>query len=263
MNLTKFIAITSGKGGVGKTTTALNLATSFANRGKNVILIDANITAPCIATCLGSQNLPASLQDLLQGNKKIREVTYSHESGFKVIPADSSKNKAYDLHIQNLPDALLELDGKTDIVILDCPAGLGKDVSSIIRSSDEIVIVTEPDMPALINALMTIKLAQEHGTTVSGAILNKVTGGKFELTLSEIQTFLGVPIISVIPSHENVKESVRLKHPVVYTHPDSPVSVKFRELVSYLLGEKYAENLEKEKKTSMFSYMTDKLGLGK
>src|SRR3989304_5349675 len=88
--MSRIITITSGKGGVGKTTTSINLATALNFFGKEVIIVDANLTTPNVGLHLGAPIVPISLNHVLQGKAKIQDAIYEHESGTKILPSSLS-----------------------------------------------------------------------------------------------------------------------------------------------------------------------------
>lgn len=111
--------ITSGKGGVGKTTSAINLAAAFNLLGKSVMLVDANITTPNIGVHLGAPIVPISLTHALSNKAKIHEAIYEHHSGIKVIPSSLSLSR--NINPERLSEIARKLKRLADIIIFDLP----------------------------------------------------------------------------------------------------------------------------------------------
>jgi septum site-determining protein MinD len=231
--MTRFIAVASGKGGTGKTTTAINLGIALNNLGLKVLVVDGNLTQPNVSLYLGFPQELHGLTEVLLGEKKISDTLYLHPSGMGIIPSNGSIRIEGDLS-QDIGGAMLDLVGKADVVLMDAGAGLGNEVKSILKSADETIIVTNPDHGAVNEAVRTASLAEELGSVVTGVILNKVTGNKQDIPLSKLKSVIDRPIIGIIPEDRNVRESVLMKNPVVYTHPDSPAAVEFKKLADIL-----------------------------
>lgn len=243
--MTKVYAVVSGKGGVGKTTLTVNLAMALQQLGKNVVIVDGNLTTPNISLHLGMHKARNTLHDVLSGKVKLDDAVYMHtNTGLRVIPAGISVNHLKTKFKKKLSNVVLNLVGATDIVLIDSAAGLGKDVQEIMEAADELIIVTSPDMPSLTDALRTITVAKEIGVTPVGVILNRVTGKGHEIKPKNVQEFLEVPIIGVIPEDSSVKHAVSLNYPVVYSHPYSIASKQIKKIASRLLNKPY---FEKEK----------------
>jgi len=259
--MTRFIAVASGKGGTGKTTTAINLGTALSDFGREVIVIDANVSKPNISLHLGTPKLRFTLHDALRGNKHITEVAYLHPSGLKVIPGNISVEEADKANIHRLKEVLIDLVGTSEIILLDLSSGVGSEVEETLRASDDLIVVTNPEIPAVADALKIIRIAERVGCNVLGIVVNRVTGDKMEMMLKNIVDILQKPILGVIPEDISVKKSLAVKHPVVYTHPRAPSSVAFKKLAAKLLGESYKETLEKEESQSMLNYVLKGLGL--
>ncbi len=242
--MSKFVGIVSGKGGVGKTTTTINLGMVLTNFGKDVVVVDANLKTPNVGLHLGVSKMPITLHDAVRGNVHITEAAYKHICGLRIIPAsisfEDSKTKSH----KSLSDIMLDLHGKVDVVLLDISAGLNEEVTDAMKACDNLIVVVTPDMPSVTDALKTIKLAEEIGVNVFGVIINKA--GDDELTAQNIETILEKPIIGTVPYDENVKKSLRFKFPVVYSHPESAASFAYKKLAAKLLGEEYRETLQKE-----------------
>jgi len=232
--MTKFIAIASGKGGTGKTTTAINLATAFNDLGKDVILLDANLTTPHVALHLGLPEVPTTVHDAIRGRIHITEATYLHPSGLKVIPGGIDDLLTKEEKKKSLSSLLLGLFGTTELVILDSAAGIGAEALEAMKASDETIIVTNSDLSSLADALRTIKAAEEAGTVVPGVVLNRVSKTNFDLSIDDIESMLGKRIIAVIPEDKKIRKSLSVGHPVVYTHPSSPSSKEFKNLAKML-----------------------------
>ncbi len=239
--MAKFIAVSSGKGGVGKTTTAINLGTAFSQFGRNVVVVDANLTTPNVNIHLGAPKVSTTLNDVLRGNKHITQAVYEHESGLRVIPASVSLEALKKVDVDRIKDVLLDLEHFYDLVVLDSSAGLGKESVISLQSADEVIIITNPELPAVTDALKAIKTAEKHKATVLGIVVSRVRGDRYEMSIPNVEAILEYPVIASIPEHEHVRESLHMKHPVVYTHPKSHVSKAYKKLAAKILGEIYEE----------------------
>lgn len=257
--MTKFMVIASSKGGVGKTTTAINLGTALTIFGRDVIVVDANLSTPNVALYLGAANVPITLHDVLRKNKKITDALYMHSHGLKIIPASQSIKDAGKVDYNKLTGLIKSLSGMADFVIIDSPAGLSDEAINAIKMGDEILVVSTPDLPAISDALRTIKKAKEHSKNVSGVILTRVYDDELELSKKDVEAILETPVIAIIPEDETMRESVQMKNPITHTHPNAPSSLGYKNLAAKILGEKYVESVEKN--DSMVDYMLKRLGM--
>lgn len=260
--MTKFIVIASSKGGVGKTTTAINLAYALTHFSREVIIIDCNLSTPNVSLYLGSPNLPITLHDILNKNKKITEALYMSNHGLKIIPASISIKEKNKIDYKKLEQLIKSLSGLSEYVIIDTAAGLNEEAINSIKLGDEILVVSTPELPAVSDALRTIKKAKELGKKVSGVILTRVYEDELELSKKEVEVLLETAVIAIIPEDETMREAVKMKSPVIHSHPNAPSSISYKELAAKLLGEKYIASLE-IKEESGFDSLLKKLGLGK
>lgn len=244
--MTKFIAVASGKGGVGKTTTAINLGMALTNFGKSVIVVDANLTTPNVGLHLGVPKVPVSFNEILKGRKSIRDAVYLHNSGLKIVPSSISIDdlKGMELGNEKLNDVLVDFYGLVDVVILDTAAGLGSEAVSAIKASDELVLVTTPDMPSVADALKTIKVAEENGVKVSGVIVNKSSSDD-HMSAKNIESLLEKPVLGIVPEDSNVRLSLKMNYPVVFSHPDTSASISYKQIAAKMFGQKYEEKTRK------------------
>lgn len=234
--MSRLITVTSGKGGVGKTTTAINLAVALNSFGKNVIVVDANLSTPNVGLHLGAPIVPVSLNHVLQGKATISEAMYEHETGTKIIPSSLSVNDLKQLNHSRLKEIGKKLRRMADIVIYDSAAGLGEEAIAAIEAADEMVIVTNPELPAVTDALKTAKLIEQMGKEIRGVIVTRVKGKKTEMPITNIHEMLELPIIGIIPEDVRVSQSLVTKNAVVDVFPKSKAAVAYKKVAARLIG---------------------------
>ncbi len=154
--MTKIYSIISGKGGVGKTSSTINLGAALNKLGEDVIIVDGNLTTPNIGIHLGAPIVPITLNHVLNNQARIEDAIYEHESGTKVLPASLSLKETEKIDYKKIPEVLRKLKKFTNYVLIDSAAGLGEEARFAILSSDEVIIVTNPEISAVTDALKTI-----------------------------------------------------------------------------------------------------------
>ncbi len=239
--MVKLISIISGKGGVGKTTTTINLGVALNSLGKDVIVVDANLTTPNVGLHLGAPIVPVNLNHVLLGKAKISDAIYEHESGTKIIPSSLSVRELKRLNHSRLKEVGKSLRRLTDYVLYDSAAGLGEEAVSSMEAADQLIIVTNPEIPAVTDALKTAKLAEELGKEVMGVIVTRVRGAKHEMPLSNIRDMLDLPILGVIPEDANMQNALANKDAIVNTHPRSKASTAYKKIAARIAGVTYSE----------------------
>tara|TARA_Y100000034_G_scaffold133802_1_gene200379 strand:- start:4508 stop:5257 length:750 start_codon:yes stop_codon:yes gene_type:complete len=236
--LTKFVCLASGKGGTGKTTTTLNLGLALSEY-RDVTVIDGNLSTPNIALHLGIQNLPSYLNHVLQGKKKIVQSIYTHKK-LKVIPSSIFIKDIRKTPYKKLKTEIRKLKDLTDIVLIDSSAGLSDEVVACMKASDELLIVTNPDLPSVTDSLKSVKLAEELKLPITGVIVNK-TANKHDLSKNDIEKILENKIIGEIPEDSNVPSSIKLANPVIHSFPYSESAKAYKRLAAELTGTEYEE----------------------
>ncbi|NOQ38634.1 P-loop NTPase [archaeon] len=237
--MTRVICLASGKGGVGKTTLSSNLALALNDFNKRVMVIDTNLTTPNLGFHMGIPLFPKTFHDLLRGEAYPEEATYIHPSGVSIIPAGISIDDLKKTDPKNMDNVILDLVGDHDIILLDGAAGLGKEGLASIKAADELLIVTNPELPAVTDALKTVKIAEEMGTHILGVALNKHRNRPSELSISEVEALMGYPVISVIPEDQDMQDSLAAKTPIVAHRPNSAASQEIKKLAGSLVGIDY------------------------
>jgi len=242
--MAKLITITSGKGGVGKTTTAINLGAALNSFGKEVIVLDANLTTPNVGLHLGAPIVPVNLNHVLNGKANIADAIYEHESGMKIVPSSLSVRELRKLNHGKLKEVGRKLRKMADYVIYDSAAGLGNEAIAAMESADELIIVTNPEIPAVTDALKTNKLAEQLGKSVRGVILTRSSGLKNEMPVENVQDMLELPILGVIPEDSDVRNSLLMKDALVHTHPRSRAARAYKKIAAKIAGmENYREKI--------------------
>jgi septum site-determining protein MinD len=235
--MARIITITSGKGGVGKTTTAINLGAALNYFGKEVVILDANLTTPNVGLHLGAPIVPISLNHVLLGKAKIGDAMYEHYSGTKIVPSSLSVKELKRLNHGKLKDVAKKLKKMADFVIYDSAAGLGPEAIASLEAGDELIIVTNPEIPAVTDALKTSKLIEEMGKEVRGVIVTRVRGLKTEMPLSNIRDMLELPILGVIPEDGKMQAALVMKDAILHTHPKSKAARAYRKLAAKIAGD--------------------------
>jgi len=247
--MTKIISVVSGKGGVGKTTLVANLGVALASIGKNVLLIDGNLSGANLGLHLDILPFyPFSLNNVLKGDVPLAKSIYRHHSGVEVIPASLTD---IEVNVRRLKYALRELIGRKDFIIIDSAAGMDHEVKTAVNVADSIIIVTNPELPALADAMRIKGMIMEYGKQIDGIVLNRVCGDEFELSKDYVEDYLKLPVIATIPEHKKVKEAIALKLPVVLHAPLSKPALEIRRF-SHMLAEIEMPALTLKEKLKMF-----------
>jgi septum site-determining protein MinD len=256
----KVIVITSGKGGVGKTTTAINLGAAMNYFGKNILIVDGNLSTPNIGLHLNSPEVPINLNHVLLKKADTYEAVYEHESGIKIIPSSLSIEELKKIKPERMKNFKEDFKKISEYVIIDSAAGLGSEALAIIDIADELILVTNPEMPAITDALKTIKIAEQMKKSILGIILTRVQNDKIEVQPEVVKEMLEIPILGMIPEDISIKKSLNQKDAVVHIYPKSKASRAYKEIAAKLLDIEYDSNKDREK---WFEIALKKIGLKK
>ena len=230
------IAIVSGKGGVGKTATAINLGISLSNLGNSVTIVDANISTPDVALSLGAPIVPTALQHVLSRKAKTQNAIYRHHSGAKILPSSLSFNDSMDISL--LKNVIQDLKKTNDFILIDCGAGINKETRAVMESADECLIITNPEMPALSSALKTIMAAKQLDKKITGIIVTKTT--KNGIGEENIRSLLENDILGNIPYDDGFRDSLMKREALVSLDPNNKASKRYGKIakkISHSYGE--------------------------
>lgn len=255
--MTTYVAILSAKGGVGKTTTAINLACALSQFGRDVILVDGNYTKPNVGLQLGITNMKKHLHHSLKGEAGIQEAIHLHPSGVKVIPGSIVYDEIYEQHNLTFKELMQTLKEYAELVIIDGPAGFTQELAEVVDTSDKALLITTPDVTAITDTLKTKRVCEERKCEVMGVVLTHVTKKEYEATAENIQTMFDTPVVGEIPYDEQIKLAQSKKYPVVFADLNTPATVAYKKLAAGLIGEPYEPDVAK---TNLFDYLLQKLG---
>jgi septum site-determining protein MinD len=256
--MSRIIVITSGKGGVGKTTTAINLGAALNHFGEEALIIDGNLSTPNVGIHFGSPEVPVSLNHVLDKRVEAFEAVYEHDSGVRLIPASLSIKESSKAKHSKLKDFKKDFSDLSNYIIVDSAAGLGEEALSAIDLADEIIIVTNPEMPAITDALKTIKTAEERNKKILGVIMTRIRKDKLEMNPETVKDMLETKVIGMIPEDLSLKEALNLKDAIVHTHPHSKAARAYKEIAAKLLEIDYDSDRDKE---SLMKRLLNKFGL--
>ncbi|MEM4336943.1 MAG: cell division ATPase MinD [Candidatus Woesearchaeota archaeon] len=242
--MTKFLSITSAKGGVGKTTVSINLGLAISSFGAEVIVVDGNLSTPNLGLYLGMQKPPLTMHDVVKGKKHISETVYSHSSGLKIVPASIAIEETKNVNFDNLSKVIFDLYGMAQLVLIDSSAGIGHEAQSALKSSEETLIVVTPDLAAVADGLKTLSIAKALGVKVKGVIVNKFKDDS-ELSIEAISSLFNLPAFAIPYSNEMIS-AVLKKQPIVFLNPECDVSIAYKQLAAQLLGQEYEYKIKKD-----------------
>ncbi|WP_292394888.1 cell division ATPase MinD [Methanoculleus sp. UBA303] len=228
--------IASGKGGTGKTTVTANLGTALAQYGRETCIIDTDMGMANLGLVLGLTETPVTLHEVLAGKAPIQDAMYEGPYGLKVVPSGLSLQGFQNADPERLKDVLCDLTDRCDFLLLDAPAGIGADAVIPLTVADEVLLVVNPEISSLVDALKIKILTEMIGGTVGGAILNRVTPESIDMSRREIEKALDVPIIDTIPEDADVRRAAAARTPVVVRSPGSESSKAFRRIAARIAG---------------------------
>jgi len=247
------LGVISIKGGVGKTTTVVNLGASLvAKFDTSSLIIDGNLSAPNLGLHLGFIDPRITLHDVLQDSAPISQAIHVHDSGLHVIPASLSGTAA---NASKLKSKITPLTKQYKMILLDSAPSLEAEIKSVIHASDELLIISGLDFPTISATLRTIEVAEELNTPIRGVVLNRIRKKKSELRIAYVEATLETSVLAAIPEDSNVHESLARRMPVVLHAPNSPASKEFTKLAAYLIGERYEVGLWKRLREMLIEFL--------
>lgn len=236
------VTITSGKGGVGKTTTTANLAVALAEEGQKVVCIDGDIGLRNLDVVLGLENrIVYDLVDVVENRCRIRQAMIRDKrlEELYLIPAAQTRDKSA-VSPSDMIRVCDELRGEVDWILIDSPAGIERGFRNTIAPADIILVVTNPEVSAVRDADRIIGLVEAEEKGPAKLIINRVNPSLTKrgdmLTPDDVIELLAIELIGVIPDDENVVISTNRGQPVAF-EAKSKAGQAFKNIAKRLKGE--------------------------
>jgi flagellar biosynthesis protein FlhG len=236
------IAVTSGKGGVGKTNVSVNLAVAMAESGKQVMLLDADLGMANVDVMLGLHP-HYNLTHVISGERTLEEVMVSGPSGLKIIPASSGVQRMAELSQQEhagVIRAFSEIGHQLDTLIIDTAAGISDSVVSFTRASQEVLVVVCDEPASITDAYALIKLlSREYGMHRFRILANMTHSVQeardlYSKILRVTDRFLDVALdyVGMVPYDDYLRKAVQKQRAVVEAYPRSRAAMAFKNLAN-------------------------------
>jgi len=236
------VVVTSGKGGVGKTTATANIGTALALQGNKVALVDTDIGLRKLDLVLGLENrIVFHLVDVTSGNCRLKQALIRDKrvEGLYFLPAAQTRDKTA-VSPNQMRELCLELKQEFDYVLIDCPAGIEQGFKNAIAGADSALVVTNPEISSVRDADRIIGLLEAAEIANSRLIVNRIRSRMVKrgdmLDVSDILDNLRIDLIGVVPEDESVLISTNKGEPVVL-NPNSRAGTAFRNIARRLRGE--------------------------
>ncbi|MCS7093735.1 MAG: P-loop NTPase [Candidatus Aenigmarchaeota archaeon] len=227
------IGVVSGKGGVGKTTIASNLSYYLSSLGKDVTLIDCNVTTSHLNFNFGLFTANNTINKILRGEKDFSEVIYKYKN-LKIVPASLRLEDLEYVDLTQLKFFLKDLN--SEFVFLDSAPGFGREAMSILTSVDAVLLVTTPFINSVADILRAKKILEALQKIQLGVVVNMVKGKSYELKKNEIEAITGIKVVGEVPYDENVEIALSKGKPFVELNPNSPASIAIKKVSNRIFG---------------------------
>ena len=235
------IVVTSGKGGVGKTTTSANVGTGLAKLGKKVCLIDTDIGLRNLDVVMGLENrIVYNLVDVVEGNCRVKQalIRDKRHPGLYLMPSAQTRDKSAVTPGQ-MVKVIEHLKEQFDYIILDCPAGIEQGFQNAIAGADRALVVTTPEVSAIRDADRIIGLLEANGFKQMDLIINRLRMDMVRrgdmMSVDDVMDILAIPLMGTIPDDEAIVISTNQGEPLAGT--DTPSGQAYLDISRRIMGE--------------------------
>jgi len=240
--MSEVIVITSGKGGVGKTTTTANLGTGLAAQGKKVAMVDADIGLRNLDVVMGLENrIVFDLVDVVEGNCRLKQalIRDKGQPNLSLLPTAQTKDKNA-VNPEQMRKLCGQLREEFDYVLIDCPAGIEQGFKNAVAGADKAIVVTTPEVSAVRDADRIIGMLEASELPPPMLILNRIKPDMVKrgdmMTLEDVADILAIDVLGVVPDDESIIISTNRGEPCVLDEK-SLAGQAFRDITRRILGE--------------------------
>ncbi len=239
--MSEVIVVTSGKGGVGKTTTTANVGTGLAAAGKKVALIDTDIGLRNLDVVMGLENrIVYNLVDVVEGSCRVKQALIRDKRypGLYLLPSAQTRDKS-SVNESQMRKVIEQLRDQFDYILLDCPAGIEQGFKNAIAGADRALVVTTPEVSAIRDADRIIGLLEANAFDRIDLCINRMRYDMVRrgdmMTVEDVVDILSVSLIGVIPDDESVVVSTNQGEPLVGNHTQAGRA--YKNLCMRILGQ--------------------------
>ena len=258
--MSEVIVVTSGKGGVGKTTTSANVGTGLAAMGKRVVLIDTDIGLRNLDVVMGLENrIVYNLVDVIEGKCRIKQalIKDKRHPSLYLMPSAQTKDKTA-VRPEQMIKLIHQLKEQFDYIILDCPAGIEQGFQNAIAGADRALVVTTPEVSAIRDADRIIGLLEANEVKKIDLIVNRLRMDMVKrgdmMNVNDVCDILAVKLIGAVPDDEHIVISTNQGEPLVGS--DCLAGKAYENICHRIMGEE-VPFLDLEGKTGVFSKIKD------
>ena len=267
-NRAQVIAVTSGKGGVGKTSTSVNLAIALAAQGKRVVVLDVDLGLANVEVLLGI-NSAYNIEHVIDDEKRMDEIVVDGPGGIRIVPGSSGLSKVANLSPKaraRVQEGLESLQEEADVIILDTMAGIGHNVLSFVAAAEEVLLVTTPEPSAIVDAYAMLKTIHKYRQDavvrlIVNMVANQAQAQAVATKLTGVsQRYLGrnLSYLGFLPRDPHVSQAVMQSQPFALAYPNAPVTKCLHLLAARLVKHQSESTPAKE---SFFKRFAHTLGL--
>jgi len=238
----KIVTITSGKGGVGKTTATANLSVALAQLGQKVVCIDSDIGLRNLDVVLGLENrIVYDLVDAIEGRCRVRQAMIKDKrfEDLFLIPAAQTRDKSA-ISPSDMIRLCDEIKEDVDWILIDSPAGIERGFKNAIAPAEQILVITNPDVSAVRDADRIIGIIEAEEKGPAKLIINRLNPAMVKrgemLDADDVLELLAIKLIGIVPEDEKVITSTNIGKPIV-TMDDSRAGQAFRNIARRLMGD--------------------------
>ena len=239
--MSEIIVITSGKGGVGKTTTSANVGTGLAILGKKVVLIDTDIGLRNLDVVMGLENrIVYNLVDVVEGNCRMKQALIRDKRypNLFLLPSAQTRDKT-SVNPGQMVKLVDDLREEFDYVLLDCPAGIEQGFQNAIAGADRALVVTTPEVSAIRDADRIIGLLEASGMKTIDLVVNRIRMDMVRrgdmMSLDDVMDILAIDIIGAVPDDEDIVISTNQGEPLVGI--GTPAGQAYMDICKRITGE--------------------------
>lgn len=240
----RVIVVTSGKGGVGKSTTTANLGMALAQRNKRVAVVDADFGLRNLDLLLGLENrIVYTAVEVLAGECRLEQALVKDKRRPNLVLLPAAQNRTKDaVNPAQMRQLILAIAKVYDFVLVDSPAGIEMGFQNAISAASEAIIVTTPEIAAVRDADRVIGLLEANNIKKVGLIVNRLRPKMVEaddmMSVEDVQEILAIPLIGVVPDDERVIISTNRGEPLVIAGTPSSAGTAFENISRRIEGEK-------------------------